>query len=173
MTTIRNICLAGLVAILAACGPSAKEVEAQNQAKALAAEEAANKARLDNHLQSLKPKQDALLEALKKERKIKDLSWLNEGTNSLLVGVIGDGSRWDGFAESICMIMTDNKLYSGIVRVMDASSATRGDWNELGRADCPSEGQSATVTMVEFGPGGAIKSETAISREEHERMLKK
>lgn len=152
---------------------SARHEATQKVEQEEAAVRAANTAKADAKQQASEPHRVELLASLKKEPKIKDAGWLDEHNNSILIGVIDDGSSQDGYAQYICGLMSDHELHGGIVRIMDVAAATRDKWKELGRADCLTEDQASTVTMVEFGPGGKITKETVISREEFNRQLSK
>jgi hypothetical protein len=156
-----------------AAAESARLQEAQKAEQEEVTVRAANVAKAEADQRASKPHRAELLTSLKKEPKVKDVSWLNEHNNSILVGVLNDGSRQDGYAGYICSLMVDHELYGGIVRIMDVAAATRDKWTELGRADCMTKEQASTVTMVEFGPNGKIKKETVISREEFNRQLSK
>lgn len=90
------------------------------------------------------------LAVIKREKQVRDASWLNETPASLLAGVIDDGTRRDGYAESLCQVLAQNGVFGGIVRVMDVGAATRNEWRELGRADCPQDGP---IEWVDFTNG--------------------
>lgn len=137
-----------------ACGPSESEIKSKQQAEAKAAvEKTANKDKRKEKQATLKPKREALLADIKSnEPKIKDASWLDEDSNSLTAGVLAGKGSQDGYAQYLCSKMSEHQLYGGIVRVMDVAAATRGEWKELGKANCPSENDAVNVTLVEFGP---------------------
>lgn len=151
---------------LAGCGSSGEEERAkatQAEADKTKAEAAA---KYNAKQAALKPIRDSFLAEIKNEKLVKDAAWLHEETNSLLVGVTNEGSRRDGYAESICMDMTNKRLYGGTVRIMDATAAIRDEWKELGRANCNSEENSQTITLIEFGPGGKIASQKEVPTEQ-------
>ncbi len=79
----------------------------------------------------------AALTEVKQEKQVRDASWLNERPASLLAGTIDDGSRKDGYAGYLCMVLAKHGIGDAIVRIMDVVAATRDQWKELGRADCP------------------------------------
>lgn len=157
----------------AAAAEVARQQAEQKAQQEEAALRAANVAKAEAKQRASKPHRVELLASLKKEPRIKDVGWLDEKNNSILIGVLDDGSSRDGYAEYICNMMNDHELHGGIVRIMDVSAATRDKWKELGRANCMTEEQASTVTMVEFGPNGETMKETVISREEFKRQLSK
>lgn len=96
---------------------------------------------------SVASEQLTVAEVIKKEPLVKDASLDEWGT--LLVGVIDDGTRRDGFAEYLCLAIADHPskpTAPKIVRVMDATASLRGEWRELGKAFCP----EGPPTVVKF-----------------------
>ena len=89
----------------------------------------------------------ATLAAVKQEKQVKSSSWNSEQPPYLLAGVVDDGKRRDGYAEYLCHHLTEHQLYRGKVHVMDVKAADRGEWRELGSAECPESGE---VTWVDF-----------------------
>ncbi len=87
------------------------------------------------------------LSAVKQEKQVKSAAWNSEQPPYLLAGVIDDGTRRDGYAGYLCHHLTENQLYHGKVHVMDVVAADRGEWRELGSAECPESGE---VTEVIF-----------------------
>jgi len=80
------------------------------------------------------------LAAIKAEPEVKDAAWNSESLPSLLAGVINDGTRQDGYAQYLCLVLYRHGIKGGVVRVMDAGAATyRNEWVELGKAWCPKE----------------------------------
>ena len=81
------------------------------------------------------PEQQAWLKGFLKENKalVKDAVWMN--ARSLYVGVIDDGTRRDGLAQSIC---EDAKLQGAtLVKVVDVAIVARtGKFVELGKFLC-------------------------------------
>lgn len=75
----------------------------------------------------------AALAAVEKEPKVKSAAWNDKGLPSLLVGVADDGTRRDGYAEYICQVLADHRVYGGVVHILDNYSK---DWHELGKHWC-------------------------------------
>ncbi|MDG4866574.1 hypothetical protein P8631_00920 [Guyparkeria sp. 1SP6A2] len=73
------------------------------------------------------------LEAVEAEPKVISAAWQDESLPSLLVGVADDGTRQDGYAEYICMVLAEQRVYGGVVHVMDNYAE---DWAELGKHWC-------------------------------------
>ncbi|GGD20100.1 hypothetical protein [Aureimonas glaciei] len=79
---------------------------------------------------------------------IKDVGGNTSPSDAMLVGVINDGSRRDGFAEYVCLATSDFPDRPRVVRVMDVAAGARGEWKVLGQATCAEPGSDETV--VEF-----------------------
>jgi hypothetical protein len=77
-------------------------------------------------------KYDAALAAVKTEPKVKSAAW-GPSNVVLFVGVFDDGSRRDGFAEYVGLILVEHGIRSATVHVMDEASALRGEGKILGR----------------------------------------
>lgn len=75
----------------------------------------------------------AALTAVEKEPKVKSAAWSDKGMPSLLVGVADDGSNRDGYAEYICQVLADHRVYGGVVHILDNYSKER---RELGKHWC-------------------------------------
>jgi hypothetical protein len=84
---------------------------------------------------------DKAIKAVKAEPKVKSAEWNNksESLPSLLVGVIDDGTNRNGYAEYICLVLSEHGIKGGVVRIMDEASGQRGQWKELGKASCPKD----------------------------------
>lgn len=68
------------------------------------------------------------------EPKVKDALWMNSQT--LYVGVLNDGTRRDGYAQTICH--DAGPRGARLVKVVDiAKVKSTGKFVELGRAHCP------------------------------------
>ncbi|MFI9653938.1 hypothetical protein ABGV17_04300 [Guyparkeria sp. GHLCS8-2] len=83
-----------------------------------------------------KPTADQLAAALnvvEAEPKVISAAWQDESLPSLLVGVADDGTRRDGYAESICLILAEQRVYGGVVHVLDNYAEGR---TELGKHWC-------------------------------------
>lgn len=150
--------IASVALTLSGCGKPDEAISSNPALEAKTPEASAKAAALveaaETERKALKPKRDALLQHLKaNEPKIKDIGWLDESRNSMLIGVIPNtAERRDGYAEYVCRIATEHKIYGGIVRIMDVTSAARDHWREIGRADCANEDQAkAPPQWVDFG----------------------
>lgn len=75
----------------------------------------------------------AALEAVEAEPKVISAAWQDESLPSLLVGVADDGSRRDGYAEYICQVLAEQRVYGGVVHVLDGHAEER---TELGEHWC-------------------------------------
>lgn len=73
------------------------------------------------------------LEAIEAEPRVISAAWQDDSLPSLLVGVADDGTNRDGYAEYICLILADHRVYGGVVHVMDSYAE---DWTELGKHWC-------------------------------------
>lgn len=152
--SIRTMCKAVIgticaASILAACGKQTNAVPTAPPAAAPAPTPAATQAAAAENAER-KERLARALAAVKREKQVRDASWLNEHPASLLAGVIDNGTRRTGYAESLCQVLAQNGVFGGIVRVMDVTAATRNEWRELGRADCPEDGP---VEWVDFTKG--------------------
>lgn len=133
--TIRAATLAAISAAAIAftgCGDSRPPQPAAQQTPSPAVEPAGKPKHTQKQL-------DNAIAAVKKERRVKDTAWQNESIPSLMAGVIPDGTPQHGYAQYLCHVLTDHGIAGGIVRVMDVGAATRGEWVELGKADCPTD----------------------------------
>lgn len=152
----RLAAIAATIALaLAGCGPTADEIARKQATETATADAKAKSAALiaaaEEKQIALKPQRDKILRQLKAEPKIKDVAWLDENHNSLLVGVLPDKIKGDGYAEYLCQRLSEHKLYGGIVRIMDVTAAMQNNWKEIGRANCQTEDQAATPTQwVDF-----------------------
>ena len=72
-------------------------------------------------------------ELVKVEPKVKDAVWMNDW--ALYVGVISDGTRRDGYAQTICY--DAGPRGAKLVKVIDIVKVkSTGKFVELGRANC-------------------------------------
>lgn len=58
---------------------------------------------------------------------------------SLWVSMIDDGSRRDGFASYLCMVLHDAGMQSGdfvVIKIWDAAAMVREEMIEIGRYEC-------------------------------------
>jgi hypothetical protein len=61
------------------------------------------------------------------------------GASSFWTSALDDGSRRDGFADYLCLVMHDAGMPSGdfyVIRVWDAAAMARDEMKEIGRAEC-------------------------------------
>lgn len=76
---------------------------------------------------------------LNDEPKVVEAMFPNDAPNSFWVSMRDDGSRRDGFAEYLCLVMHQNGMPDGkltVIRIWDAGAMARGDMREIGRFDC-------------------------------------
>lgn len=84
---------------------------------------------------------EAALAAVQSEPKVVEAAWPNDSQTSFWVSVRDDGSRRDGYAEYLCMVLKSNGMPSGImngvtIHVWDQAEMRRGKLKELGRNIC-------------------------------------
>lgn len=150
MNTLNKVFTALLAAALTACGEPPAPPETVTRAAQQTAAPTATPAPPAVSDDEWNARLARALAAVRKEKQVRDASWLNERPASLLAGVIDDGSRQDGYAQYLCSVLADHELHGGTVRVMDVAAAVRNEWRELGKADCPT---SAEVTFIDFTKG--------------------
>lgn len=75
----------------------------------------------------------AALAAVEQEPKVKSAAWSDKGLPILLVGVADNGSNRDGYAEYICQVLAEHRVYGGVVHILDNYSEKR---RELGKHWC-------------------------------------
>lgn len=74
---------------------------------------------------------------VKGEKKVVDATFPQPG--SLWVSVRDDGSKRDGFASYLCLVLADAGMGAKdfvVIKVWDAASMARGEMKELGRNEC-------------------------------------
>lgn len=76
---------------------------------------------------------DAALHEVNSEEIVFDASWQDIATPSLVARVFDKGTRRDGYAGYLCMILSEHGINGGVVRVIDVVSKDR---KELGQAKC-------------------------------------
>lgn len=71
------------------------------------------------------------------EPKVKDALWTSD--NVFKVSVKDDGTNRDGYAQYVCLVLSDNGFTGKgvLVRVVDHNKLLKGEWVNLGTAKCP------------------------------------
>lgn len=73
----------------------------------------------------------------KAEKKVIDATWAQ--AISFWVSVADDGTRRDGFAEYLCLVLTEAGRPAGefvVVKVWDHAAMVKDNLKEIGRAEC-------------------------------------
>jgi len=118
----------------------AAEAEAKAQAAQAAAAEAAAKeeARVAAAVATTAWREKAIT-AIRQEPKVADASWPNGNGPSLWITMRDDGTRRDGYAESMCLILGQHGMQAGdfiVIHIYDAAAMTKDEFREIGRYDC-------------------------------------
>ncbi len=84
------------------------------------------------------PKQlQAALNEVLSESKVVDAAWGEGAPGAVLyAGLKDDGTRRDGYAEYLCLVLADHGLRGGMVYVVDYRNFSRGARQRLGHAQC-------------------------------------
>lgn len=80
---------------------------------------------------------------LRTEPKIVESLFNQDSPRSLWVSVEDDGTRRDGYAEYLCLVLYDAEMPVGgytVIHVYDAAAMTAGESREIGRFDCERKG---------------------------------
>lgn len=80
---------------------------------------------------------------LKAEPKIAESLFNQDSPRSLWVSVEDDGTRRDGYAEYLCLVLYDAGMPIGgytVIHVYDAAAMAAGESREIGRFDCERKG---------------------------------
>jgi hypothetical protein len=81
----------------------------------------------------------AAAQAVAKETSVVEATFPNNSSSSFWVSVRDDGSRRDGFAEYVCLLLIEGGMPKGefvVIRVWDAAKLAASDFRELGRFEC-------------------------------------
>lgn len=63
----------------------------------------------------------------------------NDAPNSFWASMRDDGSRRDGFAEYLCLVMHQHGMPKGklvVIRIWDAAAMAKSDMREIGKFNC-------------------------------------
>lgn len=84
------------------------------------------------------PKQlQAALNEVLSESKVVDAAWGEGAPGAVLyAGLKDDGTRRDGYAEYLCLVLADHGLRGGMVYVVDYRNFSRDARQRLGHAQC-------------------------------------
>jgi hypothetical protein len=80
---------------------------------------------------------------LKVEPKVVESPFNQDSPHSLWVSVDDDGTRRDGYAQYLCLVLYDAWMPVGgytVVHVYDAAAIAAGENREIGRFDCERKG---------------------------------
>jgi hypothetical protein len=83
--------------------------------------------------------QDKATGLIRSEPKVVEAMFPNESSGSFWASVRDDGSRRDGFAQYLCVVLFEAGMPVGqsvVIRVLDAAALVRGEMVTLGRYDC-------------------------------------
>jgi len=94
--------------------------------------------------EDLKPWQKKALELVKKEKKVLDAFWRMPSRNILFIAMKPDGSRKDGFAQYVCMLLADAGAPKGELKMVEvhdpatfrAYREKTGSGGSMGMAAC-------------------------------------
>ena len=118
---------------------SAAKLEAEKVAAAkIEAEQAAAKAAAEAAAATTAWREKAIT-AIRQEPRVADASWPNGNGPSLWITMRDDGTRRDGYAESMCLILGQNGMPAGdfiVIHIYDAAAMAREEFREIGRYDC-------------------------------------
>jgi len=87
-------------------------------------------------LTSYSDKYDDALKEIESEKLVVSASW-GVTNSSLFVGVRDNGTARDGYAQYICLLLSDYKINDVIVHIMDGIAIGYGKHKELGKSVCP------------------------------------
>ena len=76
---------------------------------------------------------DGALEEVKAEEMVFDAFWQDRSHPTLVARVFDNGSRWNGYAGYLCMLLSEHGISGGVVRVIDVVSEEQ---EELGQSMC-------------------------------------
>jgi len=94
--------------------------------------------------EKLKPWQIKALQLLKQEKKVLDAWWRMPSRNILFIAMRPDGTRKDGFAEYVCMLLADTGAPKGKLKIVEvhdpatfqAYKEHTGSGSSMGMAAC-------------------------------------
>lgn len=118
---------------------AAAKLDAEKVAAAkVEAEQAAVKAAANAAAETTAWREEAI-NAIRQEPKVADASWPNGNGPSLWITMRDDGTRRDGYAESMCLILGQHGMQAGdfiVIHIYDAAAMIRDELREIGRYDC-------------------------------------
>jgi len=79
------------------------------------------------------------LKEVRKEKSVVEAMFPENANSSFWVSMRDDGSRRDGFAEYICLVLKDNGMPSAefiVIRVWDSNRLANDQLHEIGRNEC-------------------------------------
>lgn len=82
---------------------------------------------------------NAATESVLSDRVVVDAMFPNGASTSFWASVRDDGTRRDGYAQSICAALHQSGMPAGaftVIHVWDAAAMARNELKELGRAEC-------------------------------------
>lgn len=85
------------------------------------------------------PWMNKALDLMKEEPKVVEALFNQDSARSFWVSMVDDGSRRDGFAEYLCIVLYDAGMPVGgftVIHIWDAGAMASGLMKEIGRYDC-------------------------------------
>lgn len=80
--------------------------------------------------------QDAA-KAVQAEKRVTRTGWMNLNPPILWATIENDGTRQDGFAGYLCLVLAGHDIHGGSVRILNDIAASQGRYHETGYASCP------------------------------------
>ena len=78
-------------------------------------------------------------EEVRNEKSVVEAMFPDNSSSSFWASVRDDGSRRDGYADYLCLVLKDSGMPKGkfvLIKIWDAYSMTDGKFKEIGRSEC-------------------------------------
>lgn len=79
------------------------------------------------------------LQAVRDEKTVVEAIFPQGSNNSFWASMRDDGTRRDGFAEYICLVLHDSGMPKGsflVIHIWNAAEMAKGNMREIGRSEC-------------------------------------
>lgn len=79
------------------------------------------------------------LQAMRDEKSVFEAIFPDGSNNSFWASMRDDGTRRDGFAEYLCLVLFDSGMPKGsflVIHIWDAAETSAGVMREIGRSEC-------------------------------------
>lgn len=76
---------------------------------------------------------------VRNEKSVVEAMFPDNSNSSFWVSVRDDGSRRDGYADYLCLVLKDSGMPKGkfiVIKIWDAYSMAAGKFKEIGRSEC-------------------------------------